>query len=267
MLNQAGYGYAELGEWDKAFRYIERYAAINPGQANPLDSLAELSFRRGRFDLAKAKYQEALEIRPDFFQSCVSLAYVFALEENYVESQRWMKEAIARAPGPLEKGGAAWMKAYYDYFLGRWGKSLSAYQSMKPLFEISGAVYARQATDWIMGFIYADRGEFDLARRSLRAFADSTQEPNPWSGTAFYGVSQLPFRLGGPEAGTAGFRERNTSRKSRLSVSRVASAEEPGLSRLDRLLEAELSLAGNLPDEGNRVRPKDRAAGFPGHEH
>ena len=41
-LNQAGYGYAEIGAWDKAISYIERYAAINPGQANPLDSLAEL---------------------------------------------------------------------------------------------------------------------------------------------------------------------------------------------------------------------------------
>jgi tetratricopeptide (TPR) repeat protein len=263
VLNQAGYGYAGLGEWDKAFTYIERYAAINPGQANPLDSLAELNFRRGRFDVAKAKYQEALEVRPDFFQSCYALAYVFALEENYGETQRWMSESVSRSPGPLEKGGAAWMTAYYGYFLGRWGESLAAYKSMRPLFEMSGAVYARQATDWVLGFIHADRGEFDQARRSMQAFADSTLEPNPWSGVTVKGYLNFLSGWVDLKQGRLDSAKRNLGEIESV-VARATPAEEPALSRLVRLLEAELALAGDLPDEAAEAARKFVPEDFPG---
>ena len=75
-INQLAYDRAKMGQYDEALRLFERYAAINPGDANPLDSIGELYVRMGKLDLAEAKYREALEMRPDFFGSCASLSYV-----------------------------------------------------------------------------------------------------------------------------------------------------------------------------------------------
>jgi serine/threonine protein kinase/tetratricopeptide (TPR) repeat protein len=263
VLNQAGYGYADMGEWDKAFRYIERYAAINPGQANPLDSLAELSFRRGRFDVAKAKYKEALEIRPDFFQSCNSLAYVFAIEENYAETRHWAEEAIARAPGPLEKGGAAWLKAYFDYFLGRWDESLAAYKSMKARFEQSGAATAGVATSWILGYIYSDRGEFDLARRSFQAYADLNLERNPESRALI--MTHHGFLSGWVDLKQGRLDSvRKNLREMESLLPRLEPAAQAAYIRYYRLLEAEIALAENEPDRAVEAARKITPENFPG---
>jgi len=184
-LNQAGYVYSEIGEFDKAIRNFERYAAANPGQANPIDSIAELYFRLGKFDLAKSKYQEALEIRPDFPGSCRGLAYIFALEENYAETNHWLEEFIARAPAPMEKIEGNWLRAYYKYFLGRWDESLSEYSSLSELLKKIGAASALAGTNWIMGNLYADRGEYDLARQAFQGYIDWRMQRNPSQQTLY----------------------------------------------------------------------------------
>ncbi len=247
-LNQAGYAYARIGGLDKALDYFQRYAAINPGQANPLDSMAELYFHMGRFDEAKAKYREALEVRPDFSQSCGSLAYIFALEENYSEATRWLDEGIARAPGPNLKAEALWWKAYMGYFLGRWEESRSAYQTMRDLFEKSGAEVAKLATDWIIGYMDTDRGEFDSARRAFQAYADSIVKLDPTS-PAFYSTYQIFL-----SAWVDLKQGRLASAKDRLGqitplLSRVETARQKRTTLLYRLLVTEVYLAENLRDK------------------
>ncbi|MEJ2721730.1 MAG: tetratricopeptide repeat-containing serine/threonine-protein kinase, partial [bacterium] len=39
-LNQLAYVYADLGDYQTALRYLERYAAVSPGEPNPMDSMA-----------------------------------------------------------------------------------------------------------------------------------------------------------------------------------------------------------------------------------
>ncbi len=39
-----------LERYDEARDYLRKYAALNPGEANPIDSLAELEFRAGRLE-------------------------------------------------------------------------------------------------------------------------------------------------------------------------------------------------------------------------
>ena len=172
VLNQAGYVYAELGDFEKAIRCFERYAAINPGQANPIDSIAELYFRMGDFDKARAKYREALEIRPDFAGSCRGLAYLSAVQENYRETRRWIEEFITRAPTASEKmEGRVW-RAFYDHFLGRWNESRSEFLAVKEQAEKDGLPIFVAAVDWLTGYLFADRGEYDLARTAFQAYRD-----------------------------------------------------------------------------------------------
>lgn len=43
-LNGLGYAYADMKNSEKAVEFFEKYASVFPGDANPLDSLAEIYF-------------------------------------------------------------------------------------------------------------------------------------------------------------------------------------------------------------------------------
>ena len=261
-LNQAGYDYAQLGEFEKAIQYFERYAAANPGEANPIDSLAELYFRQGRFDQAKSKYQEALEIRPDFSQSCIGLAYVFAVEENYPETEHWLEESIARAPTPMEKMEGYWLKAYFDYFLGQWDNSLAEFLTMKGQFEKSGATSPLAATNLLMGDLYADRGEYDLARQAYQAYSDWGVKHNPSQHTSYsawnsYSLGWVDLKQG-----------RMDSAKGKLKgieslLPKMKSPDQEDLERRCQLLQAAVFLTENLPEKAVEAGEKIIPENFP----
>jgi serine/threonine protein kinase/Tfp pilus assembly protein PilF len=259
VINQFGYLYAQMGELEKAIQYFERYAAINPGQANPIDSMAELYFRLGKFDEARAKYQEALDIRPDF-SSSRGLAYIFALQENYVETRHWLEEFNKRAPTPAEKMEGDWLKAYFDYFLGRWNEGLSECLTIKQQAEKAGSTFIMAAVDWIAGYLYADRGEFDLARKAFQGYNDYFSKRNP---STFRSV-ELSFLMGWVDLN----QKRLDSAKARLKeieplLPKVGSATQESMTMFYRLLEAELFLADNLPEKAIEAGEKIILANFP----
>jgi serine/threonine protein kinase/Tfp pilus assembly protein PilF len=259
VINQAGYVYAQIGDFEKAIQYFERYAAINPGQANPIDSMAELYFRLGKFDEAKAKYQEALDIRPDF-SSSRGLAYIFAIQENYPETRHWLEEFIERAPTPAEKSEGYWLKAYFDYFLGRWDESLAEYSTVKEQAEKAGSTFIVAAVDWIAGYLYADRGEFDLARKAFQGYNDYFSKRNP----STFRSAELNFLMGWVDLK----QQRLDSGKARLKeieplLPKVESATQEAMTLLFRLLEAEVFLTENSPEKAIEAGVKIVPANFP----
>jgi serine/threonine protein kinase/Tfp pilus assembly protein PilF len=247
-LNQAGYVYAEIGDLEKAIRYFERYAAINPGQANPFDSIAELYFRMGDFDKAKAKYQEALEIRPDFSSSCRGLAYLSAVQENYPETRRWLEEFITRAPTASEKmEGLVW-RAFYDHFLGRWNESRSEFLAVKEQAQKTGLPIFVAAVDWLTGDLFADRGEYDLARAAFQAYRDWGLKRDPEYKN--YYMTEHILRSGGADLKQG----RVDAAKAKLEeaaslLPKVEASVKEAIARMYRLFEAEVDLAENLPEK------------------
>ncbi|HZI56900.1 MAG TPA: hypothetical protein VFF39_09000 [Verrucomicrobiae bacterium] len=77
--NQAAYCYARLRNFDKAFTYMKRYAELLPHEANPLDSLAEISRMAGRFDDSIKYYHASLKLDPSFIESQAGLGDTYAL--------------------------------------------------------------------------------------------------------------------------------------------------------------------------------------------
>jgi len=178
-VNQVAYDYARIGDFDKALRYFERYAAINPGEPNPIDSIAELYLRMGKLDEAEAKYKEALEIKPDFYQSCSGLAYVFALKENYSETRYWVKQHIALAPTPTAKWEGHWLNAFYSHLLGSWDESLAGHLANKEQAQKMGMEFGAAAEDFWTGVLQRDRGGFDEARKAFQRWNDYRVKGNP----------------------------------------------------------------------------------------
>jgi tetratricopeptide (TPR) repeat protein len=261
-INQAGYAYAQTGEFERAIQYFERYATINPGEANPIDSIAELYFRLGSFDEAKAKYQEALEIRPDFSGSCHGLAYIFAIQENYPETKHWLEEFIARAPTPSEKMEGYWLMAYFDYFLGRWDASLAEFLVVREQAEKAGSTLITAATDWITGYIYADRGEYDLARQAFLRYNDWGAQWSPslkvyWSAERSFLMGWVDQKQGRIDAAKTKLKEIEPL------LPKVESSAKKGMTRYHRLLEADVFSAENLPEKAIEAGEQIVFSNFP----
>ncbi len=136
-LNYLAYTYAETDQIEKAIQTFDRYAASHPGDANPLDSMGDLHFLTGKFDLARAKYQQALAVKPGF-PSTWKLAYLYAMDGDYDAALRWVDYIIAHAPNDgLRADGHQW-KGFYYSLMGRLKEALSELETAEHLAQTSG---------------------------------------------------------------------------------------------------------------------------------
>jgi tetratricopeptide (TPR) repeat protein len=178
-LNSIAYVYSDIGNYEKAIEYFLRYAAISPGDANPVDSMAELYFRMGKLDEAIAKYKEALEIKPDFFQSYWRVGYIFALKEEYTEAMKWVDKDIAISSSPGLKADGYITKGFFQYWLGNFEQALNSLSMATDLAEAAGNKDGKASADWLAGLIYCDQEEFELSRKHIQSWFDVFIEINP----------------------------------------------------------------------------------------
>jgi serine/threonine protein kinase/tetratricopeptide (TPR) repeat protein len=178
-VNQLGYLHSRTGDFSKAVQYFERYSELNPGLPNPVDSIAEMNIFLGNLDEAVAKYQAALTMKPDFYNSCIGLAYAHALKEDYAETEHWLEEFDQRAPTAQAKMEGVYQKGFYDYLLGRLDRSLAALLVLRGQAEKYKFDYGVAAADVVAGFIYADKGEFDKARKAFESWTGFNEKDDP----------------------------------------------------------------------------------------
>jgi len=138
-LNLLAYTYGDLGEKEKALETFDRYAAAQPDDANPHDSMGDLYFRTAEFDKARAKYQQALALRPDF-PSQWKLAYLYALDGDYDSALRWIDDLITRAHNDGRRAdGHQWKGLYYS-LMGKFEGALAELKTAETLAKNSGNV-------------------------------------------------------------------------------------------------------------------------------
>jgi tetratricopeptide (TPR) repeat protein/tRNA A-37 threonylcarbamoyl transferase component Bud32 len=178
-INQSAYLYSDLGQFEKAVQYLERYASLLPGDANPVDSIAEIYFRMGKLDEAILKYKEALEIRPDF-GSDMKIAYICALREDYSRALKWINQYIDMAQSPGVKAGGLAFRGFFCYaMLGRYERALDDVISVVKIAEEIKNKALRANMDWTKAWIYYDTGKLELAREHLKKCFDLYSAINP----------------------------------------------------------------------------------------
>jgi serine/threonine protein kinase/Tfp pilus assembly protein PilF len=166
-LNILAYNYADTDDYETALEYFEKYAAVSPGDANPLDSMAELFLMMGRLDESIAKYKEALAVKPGFGSEW-RISYIYAFKEDYSEAQKWMDQYIAVMPSPGNRAEGYFWKGFYSFWLGDKSRGLNELQRG---MDLAGSVNNVSMIAWInslKGWMYYSRGEFELAKKYLQ---------------------------------------------------------------------------------------------------
>jgi tetratricopeptide (TPR) repeat protein len=175
--------------------------------------------------------------------------------ENYAEVDHWLKEFISRAPSPAAKLTPIWLKAYYDYFLGRWDESLAEYLELRKRAEEERQPFYVGVTGRILGSLYGDRGEFDAARASFQAYSDWELKRSPGFESTVKADQMLSSGLVDFWQGRLGS-ARAILAKLRARLSDVDPASRESFTYDFELLDAEVALAENNVDEAIRLREK-----------
>jgi tetratricopeptide (TPR) repeat protein len=169
-LNMGAYVYVTLKDYEKAIGYLIKYAFLMPGKPNPLDSLGELYFEIGKLDEAVDNYKKALAIKPDYFMSMISLAYIYALKEDYAEASKWLDKCVDVAPSPGVKLQGYMRKGFFFAWLGSLEKALSYFQRAEDLAEAIGNKYSIAQANALRSWVYYDRHELGLSRKYREAW-------------------------------------------------------------------------------------------------
>jgi tetratricopeptide (TPR) repeat protein len=170
-LCNIAYCYAAMGDFEKAIENFKRYASVSPGDANPFDSMAEIYFWMGKLDEAIAKYKEALEVKPDF-GSELRIAYIYAMKEDYPKAMEWIDRFIVSASSPGKRAEGYLCKGFYRSWLGSLDQSLGELRRAADLWRAVGNESWIALGDWLKGWIYYEKNEFDLSRKYFKSSFD-----------------------------------------------------------------------------------------------
>src|SRR3984885_12480685 len=88
LINNMGYAYASIRQFDKAFAMMDKYVAALPNDSNPQDSYAEILRLAGRFNQSIEHYRTSLVINPEFYSSQFGLADTYSLMGDQVQARR-----------------------------------------------------------------------------------------------------------------------------------------------------------------------------------
>jgi len=88
LINNMGYNYASIRQFDKAFTMMDKYVAALPNDSNPQDSYAEILRMAGRFNQSIEHYRTSLVINSEFYSSQFGLADTYSLMGDQVRARK-----------------------------------------------------------------------------------------------------------------------------------------------------------------------------------
>ena len=88
LINNMGYNYAAMRQFDKAFAMMDKYVFLLPNDSNPQDSYAEILRMAGRFNQSIEHYRASLVINPEFYSSQFGIADTYSLMGDQVQARK-----------------------------------------------------------------------------------------------------------------------------------------------------------------------------------
>jgi len=176
--NELAFAYANTGDNEKALEYLQKGSAAIPGDPKMNLSTGHFYVKMGKIDEAIRKFKDALDIKPDFNIENY-MAYAYAMKEDYSETFRWMDQFIANAPSEGRKADTGYIfKGFYHYVLGNSKQALEDLQTGWDIYSELG--FGRHwVSEYIMGYVNYERGEFDLSQVQIQSWHDGLMEIYP----------------------------------------------------------------------------------------
>jgi tetratricopeptide (TPR) repeat protein len=100
LVNNMGYNYAYLRQFDKAFTMMDKYVAALPNDSNPQDSYAEILRLAGRFTQSIEHYRASLVINPQFYSSQFGIADTYSLMGDQARARKEYEIGFQKFPLP-----------------------------------------------------------------------------------------------------------------------------------------------------------------------
>jgi tetratricopeptide (TPR) repeat protein len=177
--NMLAFTYMQMGEYDKALETLKHYASLNPGDANVFDSTGELYLRMGELDRALLKYKEATEVEPSYFYAYRTIAYVYALKEDYPQTMKWIDRYLKIAPSDGIKARGHVYRAFYYFWLGQFEQSLKELIIASKYYEAVESKSGLAYIDWVSGWIYFFKSDYTNGLKHSRHWLDMRIKHNP----------------------------------------------------------------------------------------
>jgi tetratricopeptide (TPR) repeat protein len=184
-LNDLGYGYSGLGQYDKAVAAMDRYVKALPNDPNPQDSYGEVLRQSGRFNASLDHYRAALKIDPTYFTSHAGLGDTYALMGDQGMARSEYAQAIQIAPGEDDRmtytlqSAATWVreKKYQDADQAFAAAGDRAHTMGLHLHEASARrMMAMYQVDDAAALKYLDVAETDLTHQEAVSLSDREEE-------------------------------------------------------------------------------------------
>jgi predicted Zn-dependent protease len=175
-LNMLGYAYIETGDPDpaKAISYLKRYAALQPNQPNPQDSLGEVLRFAGDDQGSLEHYALSLKIITNFITSQVGLGDTCALMGDYTRARAEYDKAGPMATNSRDRLHGEFQKALLYFWEGQPEPGRKALDSLLEEARRQKDPYAQFEIGFGRASLSADvAGELE----QLRALEVSVEKP------------------------------------------------------------------------------------------
>jgi tetratricopeptide (TPR) repeat protein len=170
LLNTLGYMQAYLGDRDAASATLKRYEALQPAQANPLDSQGDVEFYFSRFADAEKLYLAAQEKDPNFLGGAELLKAAQArLATGDVQGADGIFQRYAALLEARHDSSAPIVKAQWRYLSGRRREAVGMLSAMP-----SAPAVLAQLAMWELQL-----GDSAAARRHIAQALSSGQPAQP----------------------------------------------------------------------------------------
>jgi tetratricopeptide (TPR) repeat protein len=175
-LNELAYVYMEADQPDsaKAIALLRHYAAIQPNQPNPEDSLGELLRISGDDTGSLQHYSAALKIDPGFFSSQLGLGDTYALMGNYSRARAEYDKAIAIATNQRDRFDAETQKVLVYFWEGHASEARNSLDALRARARAAAESYGQFEIGFSRALLAEDSADELAQLKSLDSFLRAT---------------------------------------------------------------------------------------------
>jgi tetratricopeptide (TPR) repeat protein len=153
LVNNAGYTYANMRQFSKAFSLMDKFVTLMPKDPNPQDSYAEILRMAGHYTIAIDHYRVALSINPQFYSSQFGIADTYLLMGDEGRARQEYETAFKKFPSLQELDRIQWRTREATTYLyegdlagaDKAFQSLADYAHGKHLSQVEAETYRQMA--------------------------------------------------------------------------------------------------------------------------